>query len=169
MRTPDGEIRPYHVPRLTGRVYAQLLKQEGPVFPALLVTRRALEHIGLLDEDILAFQEWDTAIRLARRYEFSFEPDATFIYDCRGADAMSRDLLRNGRAYEQVVRKHRLQILRHGGPRAMVQHQRRAERWYASAGAPEHVKRCRLQARGWSCLDPGLVWEKLRVSVVGPA
>ena len=169
VRYADGAVRPYHVPRLTGRVYATLLKREGPVFPALLVKRSALERIGYLDERVIAFQEWDTAIRLARHYEFAFEPEPTFIYNCDGADAMSKDLRRNGRAYQQVVRKHFAAMLRHGGPGAMAEHCRRAERWYDSAAAPDLAKRCRRQARLWSCLNPTAVWGKMRASLIRPA
>jgi colanic acid/amylovoran biosynthesis glycosyltransferase len=168
VRHPDGTIAAYHVPRLAGHVYTQLLMHEGPVFPGLLVRRTALHRIGLLDEKIIAFQEWDTSIRLSRTCEFAFEPQPTFIYDRHGADAMSNDLLRNGRAYEQVLRKHFLPMLRHGGPRGIAQHYRRAERWYDLAGAADLARRCRRLARLWCCFDPVLVWEKLRAPRVRP-
>lgn len=166
VRTEEGRIEVYRVPRLAGHVHEQLLRHEGPVFPALLASRQALESIGLLDEQILAFQEWDTSIRLARRYAFAFEPRPTFIYDCSRPDAMSKNLLRNGRAYEQVMRKHFLAMLRHGGPRGIAEHYRRAGRWYERAGAEREVRRCRRLAQLWSCCDPALVWNKVRVSLV---
>ena len=164
VRKSDGTLQAYHVPNLSGRVYNQLLRHEGPVFPGLLVKRAALERIGLLDEQILAFQEWDTAIRLAHDYEFSFEPRPTFIYDCGGADAMSKDLIRNGRAYEQVVNKHFRAILRHGGAAAVAQHHRQAQRWYETGGAAPLARRSRLRARLWACLDPRLLKAKLGVA-----
>ena len=164
VRKADGSLQAYHVPRLSGRVYSQLLRHEGPVFPGLLVKRAALERIGLLDERIIAFQEWDTSIRLARSYEFSFEPRPTFIYDCSRADAMSKNFVRNGRAYEQVVKKHFAAILRHAGPAAVAQHHRQAGRWYDMAGAAGLARRSRRRARLWACLDPGLLWSKIRVA-----
>lgn len=164
VRNSDGNLQAYHVPRLSGRVYTQLLRHEGPVFPGLLVKRAALERIGLLDERITAFQEWDTSIQLARSYEFSFEPRPTFIYDCTGADAMSKDFVRNGRAYEQVVKKHLGAILRHAGPTAVARHYRQAERWYETAGAAGLARRSRRRARLWACLDPGLLWSKIRAA-----
>jgi len=168
VRNADGVLAPYHVPRLAGSVRGDLLTREGPVFPGLLVKRSALEGIGWLDEGIIAFQEWDTAIRLSGHHEFAFEPEPTFIYNCDGADAMSRDLRRNGRAYEQVVGKHWGAMLRHGGPRAMAHHYRRAERWYRLAGATHQAARCRTIARLWSCLDPVAVWGKVRATLSGP-
>ena len=164
VRRPDGTVHAYHVPRLSGRVYHRLLRHEGPVFPGLLVKRAALERIGLLDEQIIAFQEWDTSIRLAHEYEFSFEARPTFIYDCSGADAMSKNSVRNGRAYEQVVSKHFRAILRHGGPGAVAQHHRQAQRWYEKGGAAALARRSRLRARMWACLDPALLRAKLRVA-----
>ena len=164
VRRSDGTVQAYHVPNLSGRIYDRLLRHEGPVFPALLVKRAALERIGLLDEQIMAFQEWDTSIRLAHEYEFSFEPRPTFIYDCGGADAMSKDFIRNGRAYEQVVHKHFRAILRHGGPAAVAQHHRLAQRWYEKGGAAALARRSRRRARLWACLDPASVWAKLRVA-----
>jgi len=169
VRYEDGVVKPYRVPRLCGRIYSNLLRHEGPVFPALLVTRAALERIGYLDERIIAFQEWDTAIRLARHFEFAFEEEPTFIYNCDGADAMSKDLLRNGRAYEQVVGKHLLAMVRHGGPAAMAQHCRKAERWYRLADAAGPAGRCRMTARLWSCFDPSAVWGKMRALLIRPA
>ena len=169
VRYEDGAVKPYWVPRLCGQIYSNLLRHEGPVFPGLLVTRAALERIGYLDERIIAFQEWDTAIRLARHFEFAFEPEATFIYNCDSADAMSKDLLRNGRAYEQVVGKHVLRMLWHGGPAAMAQHCRKAERWYRLADAAGPAERCRMTARLWSCFDPTAVWGKMRARLTRPA
>lgn len=165
VRQPDGTVQAYHVPRLSGRIYHDLLRREGPVFPALLVRRHALEAIGLLDEQILAFQEWDTCIRLARRFEFSFEPCPTFVYDCRGADAMSKDFVRNGRAYDQVVKKHFASILRHAGPAAIAYHHRQAQRWYEMAEAHELAGRSRRRARLWTGLHRAARWSKLRVAL----
>jgi glycosyltransferase involved in cell wall biosynthesis len=168
VRNPDGVVAPYHVPRLAGLVHGALLKREGPVFPGLLVKRSALEGIGWLDEGIIAFQEWDTAIRLSEHHEFAFEPEPTFVYNCDTADAMSRDLGRNGLAYEQVVRKHWRAMLRHGGPRAMADHYHRAERWYRLAGALDRAGRCRTIARLWSALDPAVIWGKMRAALFRP-
>ena len=164
VRKSDGNVQAYHVPRISGQVYTQLLRHEGPVFPGLLVKRTALERIGLLDEQIIAFQEWDTSIRLARTFEFSFEPRPTFIYDCSRADAMSKDFVRNGRAYEQVVKKHFRHILRYAGPTAVARHHRQAQRWYEMAGADGLARRNRRRARFWECLDPRLLWSKIRVT-----
>jgi len=158
----DGSTRRYGVKPLSGRVYSDLLKGEGPVFPALLVMRSALERIGLLDERVVAFQEWDTAIRLARHYEFTFVDEPTFIYDRTRSDSISKNWLQGGRGYEQVVRKHFLAMLWHGGPRVLAKHYRNAARWYQKGGAHLAVLRCQMLAFLGTALDIRAPLDRLR-------
>src|SRR5262249_43766933 len=56
----------------SGWVRRHVLAAPGPLFPALLVGKEALDKIGYLDESIVSYQEWDTVIRLARYFEFGF-------------------------------------------------------------------------------------------------
>ncbi len=150
----DGETpKPYHVPAIAGDVYDVVLRNEGPLFPALLVTREALEAIGHLDESIVAFQEWDTSIRLAQRFPFGFVEQPTFVYDCVGTDTISKNLRRNGVGYEQVVAKHRTAILRRVGPAALAEHYRLAANWYSAAGDESARRRCHRRERLWTVLD----------------
>jgi glycosyltransferase involved in cell wall biosynthesis len=114
----------FGVPRLEGNVRRELLACPGPLFPALLVRRDVLAMIGYLDESIIAWQEWDTAIRLSRVARFGFVPVATFDYDERTPVAISRDARRTARGYEQIVRKHRRHILRELGTRGLAEHYR---------------------------------------------
>lgn len=159
---PDGLMKTYGVPPITGDAYATLLTHEGPVFPALMVTRAALQRINYLDEEIKAFQEWDLSIRLAKQYRFAFETAPTFVYDCRHADAMSKDLLRGGRGYEQVFRKHLFAILRHVGSRGLVYHYQVAERWYEGGKDQGAARRCARLSRLWSMCDLRSIPGRLR-------
>ena len=108
---------------------------------------------------------WDTSIRLARYYEFAFLKTPTFVYDCRHADAMSKDLLRGGRGYEQVFRKHIFAILRNVGPCGLVYHYQVAERWYQGGNDQQAAKRCARLSRLWSLCDirslPGRAFRRL--------
>ena len=85
----------FGVPAMRGQVYRELLRSPGPVFPSLLVSKEALSHIDYLDENLASYQEWDTAIRLAKHYCYGFVEEPTFVYDCRGTDTISKDALRN--------------------------------------------------------------------------
>ncbi len=156
----DGERRLYEVPPLSGWIYKKLLQGDGPLFPSLLVKRKALEKIGGLDGRIVAYQEWDTSIRLSKHFRFAFVAEPTFVYDCRGADTISKQFGRNGAGYEQILRKHGFEMFRHTGAWTLVSHYETAARWYDKAGDVEAARRCRVIARRWKLLHPQTVLEK---------
>ena len=131
------------VPALAGSVYKDVLSGEGPMFPCLLVKKTALERIGYLDESIPAYQEWDTAIRLAKLFPFGFEPEPTFVYDYRTENAISRDATRAGRGYEQIVRKHFWEIVSKAGFDSLWHHMDIAAGWYKKGNAKFSYWRCK--------------------------
>jgi len=120
----NGHTKQFGVPVLAGWVYRDLLARAGPMFQALLVAKKALERIGQLDEKIVAYQEWDTAIRLAKHYRFGFVQEPTFIYNCGGEDTISKNVLYDAIGYRQVVHKHAIPILLRAGPAALSGHYR---------------------------------------------
>jgi glycosyltransferase involved in cell wall biosynthesis len=130
---PNKERSVYGVPPLCG--YEALLRQHGPMFQGMIIAVDALREMGELDEDVVAYQEWDTAIRLAKRHAFGFVPDPTFVYDCTGNDTISKNLVKNAIGYEYVLRKHFFEIFKHLGPRAVSQHYTTIARHYAEGGA----------------------------------
>jgi glycosyltransferase involved in cell wall biosynthesis len=133
---PNKERSLYGVPPWSGGIYEALLRSHGPiVFPAMIFAVDAFREMGELDEDVVAYQEWDTAIRLAKRHAFGFVPHPTFVYDCTGNDTMSKNLIKNAMGYEYVVRKHCVEIFQHLGPRAVSQHYTRIAGHYVEAGA----------------------------------
>ncbi|MBL8014469.1 MAG: glycosyltransferase family 2 protein [Candidatus Omnitrophica bacterium] len=154
---PGKEMELYKVPALSGQVYKQVLRGEGPMFPCLLIKKSALEAIGLLDEAIISYQEWDTAIRLAKRFEFGFEPQPTFIYDYRTQNAISRDSNRAGRGYEQIVKKHLGEIITHAGLEVWSYHMWIASQWYQKGNSKGDYWRCRLLSLSGKCLNPKYV------------
>ena len=134
--------RPFGVPPMEGRIYRELLRRPGPMFQGLLVRKETLRRIAYLDESLVAYQEWDTAIRLARDEEFAFVPTPTFTYDRRREDSISRNRLRAAVAYEHVVTKHRWSILRTVGPRVLATHYRTAAGLYRTANQAAETRRC---------------------------
>jgi glycosyltransferase involved in cell wall biosynthesis len=142
----EGDLELFAVPPLRGQVYRELLRKPGPMFQGLLISRGAFARLGYLDEKIVAYQEWDTAIRLARHCCFEFVAEPTFIYDCRHADTISKDSLREAVGYEQIVNKHRWSILRHLGPKALAHHYQQAAFFYLKAKRAEHANRCSIRA-----------------------
>lgn len=119
---PGQPAAPWVLPGLSGNVRQALLGTPSIVFPGLLVTRHALETIGLLDETIVAYQEWDTAIRLAERFDFAFVEEPTFVWDRTCAGTISEDRSRDAAGYAQVVDKHSKRILEVLGSQGLAKH-----------------------------------------------
>jgi glycosyltransferase involved in cell wall biosynthesis len=97
----------WQLPIIEGeQAYKALLSHSGPVFPALLVAKAQLLGIGLLDEAVPSYQEWDTTIMLAKRCRFRHIREPLFIYHKHGGDTISKSMTRDIRGYEYVIRKH---------------------------------------------------------------
>lgn len=151
-----------NLPALQGNVYAKLLAKDGPMFPVLLVKKESLEQIGYLDERIKAFQEWDTCIRLAKYFPFTFVNEPTFIYDYRTSDAISRNAIRNGLGYEQNIFKHCSNILRYAGAGALSYHYGVASRWYREGHDQINARRCAAISLFFKFLSIKLLFFKIK-------
>lgn len=124
LRWVDGEPTPtiWNLPKLRGNAYRSLLKSPSTTFPCLLVKRKLLEKIGYLDEAIVSFQEWDTAIRLAEIAQFAFVDSPLFIYHLHNEDTISKDMIRDANGFAQIVEQHKDQILKFAGKEALYNH-----------------------------------------------
>lgn len=103
------------VPLTEGDSFTELLRRPAPMFPALLVSRSALERCGWLNEHCPSYQEWDTAIRLARDCRFVHIREPLFIWIWHDASTISKDLRRSVQGFNYVLDTWRHQIiLAHG-------------------------------------------------------
>jgi glycosyltransferase involved in cell wall biosynthesis len=103
------------IPRFSGHCYEKLLRQPGPMFQGLLVHRSKLDEIGMLDESCPAYQEWDTAIRLARVARFIHVNEPLFHWHWHDGETISKDNSRDFLGFQYVIEKHRAEIERvHG-------------------------------------------------------
>jgi glycosyltransferase involved in cell wall biosynthesis len=127
-------LMPVEIPPLAGNVYRDLLIMPGPMFQGLLVRKGAMEQIGLLDESLVSYQEWDTSIRLAKHFPFAYVTEPTFSYMINSADAISRNKLRSAIGYEHILKKHFAEILAEIGAPAIAHHYRILARLYWNAG-----------------------------------
>jgi glycosyltransferase involved in cell wall biosynthesis len=128
-----------------------LRRRPATLFPALLVSRAALERIGPLDEELDAYQEWDTSLRLAGLCRFVAPSDPVFVYH-RTAGAISESRLDDVRGYEAVIEKHRGEI----GSDAWDDHLRFLARRALDFGLWDEARRLlgraqRRDARWWAC------------------
>nr|WP_238344367.1 glycosyltransferase family 2 protein [Ramlibacter lithotrophicus] len=99
-----------------GNCHRKLLLRSGPMFPTMLVSKRALDDIGLLDEDCPSYQEWDTAIRLSERCGFLHLDECLFEWVAHNDESISKDPARDLAGHEYVMRKHRAAIIDAHGP-----------------------------------------------------
>lgn len=104
------------------RPFTATLAGPGPMFQGMLTSRLALERIGMLDEQVPSYQEWDTAIRLARECRFIHLEEPLFIYYLHEGPAISADSGRDFAGYEYVVEKHREDIRRECGEAGLQAH-----------------------------------------------
>ena len=124
----------FGVPKLRGSVYRELLANPGPMFQGMLISANSFAAIGGLDELVVAFQEWETAIRLAKSFSFGFVAEPTFIYDCTGDDNISKNLRSALKGYEYIVQKHFGAMISRLGPRGISHHYRKIANLYFEAG-----------------------------------
>ena len=107
--------------KLSGNIYHALLESSGPAFPGLFVKKICFEKINFLDESIVAHQEWETSIRLAKYFEFGFIDEPLFIWH-RGHEAISKDKKRNIVGHCQIIEKHANDIIKHLGKPFLQRH-----------------------------------------------
>jgi glycosyltransferase involved in cell wall biosynthesis len=139
----------FGVPPLNGFVYEELLRAPGLTFPGMIIRADAFHEMGELDEDVIAFQEWDIGIRLARRHAFGFVREPTFVYDCTGNDTISSDLSKCAMGYQYVVNKHRSEILWRLGPKVISQHFETIAGFYIEAAASDLAAKAKLKSLFW--------------------
>lgn len=118
-----GERRPYEVRFVEGdNVYSNLLGAPGPLFPTIVVSRIALERVGLLDEDVPAYQEWDTVIRLSEHCRFIHIHEPLFVYHLHKGETISKDKGRDIRGYLYILNKFEREIRRVCGSKSWDRH-----------------------------------------------
>jgi len=122
--TPEtGAREDWPLPEVAGPdAYATVLRAPGPVFQTLLVSRQALLEIGLLDENVPAFQEWESAIRLARVCEFVHLHEPLAVYWLHQGETISKNGRREIDGLKYVLGKHREEIIRVAGQQAWLRH-----------------------------------------------
>lgn len=119
----SGKRSSFPLPLIEGlQVKEKLLASPGPMFQAMLVARSKLLKIGLLDEKVPSYQEWDTAIRLGDECEFVHLREPLFVYHLHSGPTISKN---DGAAldgYDYVVNKHAQEIERRCGIQALQRH-----------------------------------------------
>ncbi|HPS31722.1 MAG TPA: glycosyltransferase family 2 protein [bacterium] len=105
--------RIWKIPETHGvNVMPLMLKRPAPFFQAMLVSKIALEKIGMLDENVPAYQEWETAIRLSEICSFVHISAPLFIYNIHDGDMISKNDKNSIEGYHYIIKKHRDKIIK---------------------------------------------------------
>lgn len=120
-RTRAGKRRILRLQGKNGNVYKHILCSSFCMFQALLTSRKNLIEIGLLDEKVPSYQEWDTAIRLAKGHEFVFINKPLFVYHLHDGDTISKSMKKSIDGLEYIYEKHLLEIISQLGSSNMTQ------------------------------------------------
>lgn len=74
---PDREMGDM---KKSGYVYPALLPKNFFATPAVLIKKACLDKIGGFDEELIAYEDWDLALRLAREYDVEFIKEPMYDY-----------------------------------------------------------------------------------------
>ncbi|MBI4651559.1 glycosyltransferase [Candidatus Desantisbacteria bacterium] len=103
----------------------QLLKHPGPMFQTILTSKQVLAAMGLLDENVPSYQEWDTSIRLAKFCKWLFINEPLFVYQIHNDyDSISKNAYRDIKGYQYVVDKFKDEIIKEIGIDEYLHHVR---------------------------------------------
>lgn len=106
----------WNLPVINGRdVYSKLLKHPAPMFQGMLISKISLVKIDYLDEKVVAYQEWDTAIRLAKYCKFVHIQKPLFIYYRHSGKTISSSLKNSFNGYMYIINKHKKDIIKYCG------------------------------------------------------
>lgn len=102
--------------------YYKLLRNPGPMFQSLLVKKECFEKVGLLDENVPAYQEWDTSIYLSKHYDFGFIKEPLFIYHLHEGETISKNTYRSAAGWAYIIDKYCHEIKQELGIEALINH-----------------------------------------------
>ncbi len=129
----NGNILNKYLPQYRGFIYKETLSEWLTDTSTIVVRKEILEKIHELDENLLAYHEWDLCIRLTRECEFDFVPECLSIYREHTLPTISKDLLRDAYGYLAIVDKYRDEILRECGGRTLSEHYLKTARLFVRA------------------------------------
>lgn len=121
-RKEKNEKKVWSLPVIAGKnVYTKLLKHSSPMFQGMLTSKKALEKVNYLDEKVPSFQEWDTAIRLAKYCRFIHIQEPLFIYNIH-KNTISKNSDTSVEGYQYIINKHKDEIIELCGEEVLTNH-----------------------------------------------
>ncbi len=144
-----------------GDILAQLLRRSFVSTQTLLAPRDVLRSIGGFDEELSALEDWDCAIRLARRGPVALA-DEPLVLQRFSPNSITRMARRLTEARERIVDKHA--ALMAAEPGCLSDHHRAVAGGWRMAGEPGRARAAigralasgPLRARNWMALGAAL-------------
>ena len=121
-KVKGGKRSIFKLPCVDGDVHSFLLQYPGPTFSSMMVKKDKLLQVGLLDENVLAYQEWDTAIKLSKVCKFIHIKKPLFLYYLHQGETISKDWKKGVRGYYYIIKKNKQEIIQNIGVRALFRH-----------------------------------------------
>ena len=90
--------------------YSTLLQSPAPLYPTMITSKKALEKIGYLDEQVPSFQEWDTSIRLAKYCRITHLKEPLMVYHAGSGDAISGSATKHVEGLHYIISKYESDI-----------------------------------------------------------
>lgn len=91
-----------------GMILSELIQNKTYLlFQGMLIKKECLYEIGLLDERVKAYQEFDTAIRLALRYEVDYINEPLFVYNIHNEETISKDTQKAKESKRYIFKKYK--------------------------------------------------------------
>lgn len=131
---------------IEGESYKKLLDNPAPGFPSIVVKKKCFIENGLLDEKVLAYQEWDTSINISKNYKIGYIDEPLFIYHLHEGETISKNNLRGARGYEYIVNKNKNDIIKLLGKEKLLNHYKRIIEMYSEAEQIEKAKEYELKS-----------------------
>ncbi|MFX0126144.1 MAG: glycosyltransferase family 2 protein [Candidatus Hodarchaeota archaeon] len=94
--------------------YKDLLKAPGPMFQGILVSKIALREIGLLDENVPSFHEWDTSLMLSNYCRFVYMDEKLFKYHLHEGETISKKRKKDIQGYGYIINKFEVEMRKYG-------------------------------------------------------
>jgi len=165
----DGKNkREYKMPDYSKDSYRQLLENPGPMFQGLFVKKECLKKIDYLDEQVVAFQEWDTSIRLAENNSFIFNSEPLFIYNLHEDETISKNAKNGVLGYEYIVDKHKGSIISIAGINNYIQHLYKIQSKYFNLKDWKEWRKYSLNILKQNPTKVSYVWFKKTLIYVAP-
>ena len=102
--------------------YSDLLNTSGPMFQGLMASKKLIVDSGMLDEDAISYQEWDTSLLLSKNGSFHHIKEPFFVYYLHEGDTISKDPDRDFNGYQYIIDKYKDEIVKYNGTLAWKRH-----------------------------------------------